>query len=462
MTVLHSELAFPGLGTRAIRAKHRTLRASRPLGTIADPMVTAIFALGLGISLGLTAMSLMPFEAHTTSVIYAVQAVAAVTGTYLTLVLLLLIARIPILDRTLGHDGVVRAHKTLGPWAVWLIALHVLLVVPLPVVGAQWPAQMWQLVTSDIWVALAALGTLLLLAVGISSWRRLRSRIARSTWWSIHLYAYVAIALAFGHQILSGGPFTSGWARLWWMSLYVIVFTSILTWRVIVPAVRNHQMQLRVHAVVQESTDTSSVWISGHGINRLGAQAGQFITVRFWEKGLFWEGHPYSLSAPPRPDMLRITVKALGDASSATQSIQPGTRVFIEGPHGIMTARAQRHSHALLIAGGVGIAPMRALAESLAANHYVDLVVRSRTWDDLALREELRQLSESPTVTVHFLIGSRQQHPMNAELINPLVSHFDGSDIYACGPRSMMDDVIDATRRLKIPRERVHIDSFDM
>ncbi|MDY5584500.1 MAG: hypothetical protein SPG61_01725 [Arcanobacterium sp.] len=79
------------------------------------------------------------------NVLYAIQAFAAVAGTHLTLVLLLLIARIPILDHTLGHDGLVHVHRKLVPWVVWLIALHVFLVVPLPTLGAQWPAQQMQL-----------------------------------------------------------------------------------------------------------------------------------------------------------------------------------------------------------------------------------------------------------------------------------------------------------------------------
>lgn len=443
-----------------------TTRRQLALGSVADPLLTALLALTLGISLGFAALAVFPMELTAVNVVYAVQAFSAIAGAHLTLVLLLLVARIPALDRTLGHDGLVRAHRTLGPWAVWLIAVHVLLVVPLPVLGTQWPVQLWAMITSSTWYLLAALATLMFLAVGLTSWHRMRNRMKRGTWWSIHLYAYIGIALAFGHQVIGAGPFISGVARLWWISLYAVVVLAIVLWRVAVPLVQNQQLKLIVDAVVPETADTVSIWLRGESeaMARLNAQAGQFVNVRFWQRGLLWEAHPFSLSAPAFPNHLRLTVKNLGDASAAMQQLPVGTRAFIEGPYGITTSAAQRCNHALLVAGGIGIAPMRALAESLSNTPglKVDLVVRARTWEELALHDELAKLNARQNVQVYFLIGSRLEHPIDHYLLDSFLTSTTSTDIYACGPEELLADLRTAAQTCGIPSSYVHIDSFEM
>src|SRR6266702_7264712 len=105
----------------------------------------------------------------------------------------------------------------------------------------------------------------------------------------------------------------------------------------------------------------------GRHVEELNAEAGQFFRWRFLARGLWWASSPYSLSAPPRRDRLRITVKAAGDHSHALRRLKPGTRVIAEGPYGAMTGAARSRSKVLLIAGGVGITPLRALLESLPA-----------------------------------------------------------------------------------------------
>src|SRR5437762_1028493 len=81
----------------------------------------------------------------------------------------------------------------------------------------------------------------------------------------------------------------------------------------------------------------------------------------------WWHGHPFSLSSAPNGEWLRITVKALGDGTRSLQRLAVGTRVLVEGPYGVLTGARRRRRRILLIAGGIGIAPLRALVESLPA-----------------------------------------------------------------------------------------------
>ena len=106
---------------------------------------------------------------------------------------------------------------------------------------------------------------------------------------------------------------------------------------------------------------------------------GQFLQWRFLRRGLWWQAHPYSLSAAPSGRHLRITVKDLGDHSRALARLRPGTRVAIEGPYGAFTAGARRGDRVLLIGAGVGITPIRALLQELPRGTDVVVVLRAST-----------------------------------------------------------------------------------
>ena len=166
------------------------------------------------------------------------------------------------------------------------------------------------------------------------------------------------------------------------------------------------QYPLRVAGVTRENTDIVSVYISGRSIGRLRAESGQFFRWRFLTRDLWWAANPYSLSAAPRPNMLRITVKMSGEHSRALLNLAPGTRVFAEGPYGGLTRDRRRRRKVLLIAGGVGITPLRALFESLPGRPGdVTLLYRARSEGDLVLRAEIDAIARDRGSRVHYLMG---------------------------------------------------------
>jgi ferredoxin-NADP reductase len=137
----------------------------------------------------------------------------------------------------------------------------------------------------------------------------------------------------------------------------------VLVFRLGLPGWRSAYHRLRVLAVVPEAPGVVSVLIRGHRLDRLPARAGQFFLWRFLDGPGWTRANPYSLSAQPSRDQLRLTVQAVGDGSNRVSRLKPGTRVLIEGPYGALTSERRRNRRVLLIAAGVGITPMRALLE---------------------------------------------------------------------------------------------------
>ena len=220
-------------------------------------------------------------------------------------------------------------------------------------------------------------------------------------------------------------------------------------------------MGLRVDRVVRESDDTISIWIAGTGLKRLRAKGGQFFSWRFMAPGLWWHSHPFSVSASPQPDMLRITIRDLGDTSRALSQIAAGTKVIAEGPYGVFTADARHGEHVLLIAGGVGITPIRAVLEELPEQTDVHLIYRVPDRKSLVLWEELDQIASTrPHTTVRYLVGSRREHPVDARTLAQMVPQVSRRDWYVCGPQPLVNAVRTAAEVLGVPKERVHHEEF--
>ncbi|MFZ0323570.1 MAG: ferredoxin reductase family protein [Actinomycetes bacterium] len=389
---------------------------------------------------------------------------AAVAGTYLCLVLLVLISRLPWLEREAGHDRMVAWHRAAAPWALLLVGAHVVLTTVGYSQGAGINpfAEAWRLVTSYPWMMPAALASAAMVTLGVVSWRPIRARMSYETWWVAHLYFYLAVVLAFGHQVNTGLLFTShAVLRAGWIAMYLAVGTTILVCRVVIPLRRSLRHGLRVSHVVREAPGVVSVYIDGRDIARMNVSGGQFFQWRFLTRHWWWQAHPYSLSAVPTGDQLRITVKHLGDQSGDLERfLRPGTRVLAEGPYGTFTASSRSSDRIAAFAAGVGITPIRAMLDDLPASSDVTVLYRVSSLDEVALRGELVALTAACGWGLVFLDGSRDQHPITLNYLTRHVPDLAERDVYVCGPRSYADAVVAAARTAHVPAERIHCESF--
>jgi predicted ferric reductase len=387
----------------------------------------------------------------------------ALLGTYGALLVVLLVARVPWLERSVGYDRMVAYHRRLGPAVLVLVAAHVVLVT-VGYAADQVPLveQLWLFLTTYTWMLPAFVGFVLMLMAGVTSWRVARRRMKYETWWVTHLYLYLAIALAFLHQVLFGQQFAAhDWARWTWIGMYAVTFGSLIAFRVCLPIARSLRHDLRVHAVVRESDDTISVWLRGRDLDSLRIRGGQFFGWRFLTRQLWWDSHPYSLSAGADPRYLRITVKDLGDHSRSLARLRPGTRVVAEGPYGVFTADRRHSERVVLLAGGTGIAPIRALLDDLPTTVRIDLLFRAPRTEALVLRKEIEAIAaKRRRLHVRYLVGHRRDFPIDARTLLHLVPDIVTTDIYVCGPRQLTDAVHAAAEVLGIPARHVHDEAF--
>lgn len=403
------------------------------------------------------------------AILTAIGQLAGLYAAYLALIQLVLMSRSPWLDQVFGMDRLAWAHRWLGFATVWLIVAHGIFIVLGYAAGDARSIldEAWTLVTTYEWVLPATIGGVLFILVGISSVRAARRSLSYEAWFLLHLLAYLAIALGFLHQLFVGADFMHDWlARAYWIALFVLAFALIVAFRFGAPIVLNIRHRFRVARVVREGPGLTSIYISGRDLHALPVRSGQYFVWRFLDGHSWWHGHPFSLSSAPNGEWLRITVKALGDDTRSLQRLAVGTRVLAEGPYGVLTGLRRRRRRILLIAGGIGIAPLRALVESLpAAPGDMTLLYRAREPKHIVFREELDALARLRGIDVRYLVGRRgsaemPKDPLEPRALRAAVPDIKERDVYLCGPIAMMDRTEATLRRLGLPSRQIHAERF--
>ncbi len=399
----------------------------------------------------------------------AIGQVTGLVGTYAALLQLILMSRMPWLDQAFGMDRLAAAHRWIGFATVWLIAAHGFFIISgyATSEGASFLGETWTILTTFDFVALATFGFGLFLVVGVTSMRAARRALNYELWFVLHLLGYLAIAFGFLHQLLVGADFIHDpLARVYWTSLYVLTFGLLLVYRVIGPIRMNARHRFKVARVVAEGDGVVSIYITGRDLDQLPLRSGQYFVWRFLDGPRWWSGHPFSISSAPNGAWIRTTVKALGDDTRRYQRLAIGTPVLLEGPYGALTGVRRTRRRVTLIAGGIGVTPLRALIEALPGKPGdLTLLYRARHRKHVIFRTELDVLAERRGINVHYLVGRRgsvdlPDDPLDSFGLASLVPDIADHDVYVCGPNEMMDRLAETLHDLGVPRSRIHLERF--
>jgi predicted ferric reductase len=396
--------------------------------------------------------------------------VARITGllsAYLALIQVVLLARVPALERLVGFDRLSVWHRWNGHACLDLVLAHVVFSVWGYALLDKYsiPKEISTMLGGGIYPGMitATVGTVLLILVVATSIVIVRRRLPYEWWHAVHTLAYAGIALAWFHQIPTGNELVlDRVAADYWRSLYIATLAALLIFRFGAPLVAAVRHRLRVAAIVDEGPGVVSLWITGRGLDALRARSGQFFLWRFLTRGYWLQAHPYSLSAAPDGRSLRITVKALGDHSTRMREIPIGTRVVAEGPFGVFTEATRRNEKVLLIAGGIGITPVRALMEQMRGD--VIVLYRVVSHDDVVFEAELEELVETSCAQLHYVVGDHltdegRNHLSPAHL-RELVPDIAERDVYVCGPPGLTDVVARHVREAGVKRRHIHAERF--
>lgn len=217
------------------------------------------------------------------SILSAVDRLTALVATNLLLIDILLVARLPWLDHYYGHDKVTLAHKKLGKPILYLVLAHFISSVWQYAIseGKNVIDEFFAMITSVGDLLTATFALVLMILVVVTSLNFARRAVSYEAWYLIHIFAYAAVLFAIPHQFSTGTDIAGKpVAQAYWITLYLFVLANIVWYRIATPIVRAIRSNLRVANVVRESSDTTSVYLTGRNVAGFGGEAGQFYLLR--------------------------------------------------------------------------------------------------------------------------------------------------------------------------------------
>ncbi|MFM9038090.1 MAG: ferric reductase-like transmembrane domain-containing protein [Actinomycetota bacterium] len=391
------------------------------------------------------------------------NSITALSGLYtsaIALMALVLVARPKAVERRFGLDRMFVWHRILGDSMGLLLAVHVAAAM------VAWSSDggvvnaLIDLTGRTPYMAMATIGAALIGVVTVSSLKAVRQRLAYETWYFVHLLAYVGMAISFGHEIYLGSDLANdNVARSFWVGIHVLVVASLVVgrWgRSFVAFVR----PLKVSRITRVNHDTVDVELTGRGLRHREGDAGQFCFVRPLTSDLWWQSHPFSMSAAPRTNRVRFTIKDRGDATRSIAQLKPGTRVMVEGPFGVATPDVLDGAKSLFVVGGVGVAPVLAILETLGPDHEPIVLYRAHSEKDLVHLDELRFAAERLGGRLLTLVGPTAklavQDPFSARVLTAAIPDVAERAVVMCGPDRLLHAARAGLRAAGVPKNRIH------
>ncbi len=258
-----------------------------------------------------------------------------------------------------------------------------------------------------------------------------------------------------------------------WSGLGVLWLGSLLHVRLVRPwALARRPYQ--VTAVERVGTRTWTVRVAGKRGEVLRFQPGQFAWLTLRAGPFAGAEHPFSFSGSAEEHSeLSFTIKELGDFTGTIGSVRVGETAYVDGPYGAFTP--DRYPEApgwVLIAGGVGIAPMMSILRTFADRgdrRPVLLVCANRADASRLFVAELQALERRLALTVVPVleeppdgwVGERGRVTVDV-LRRAWPDGATARECFLCGPVPMTRAVSRALRELGMPGGNIHVELFDM
>ncbi len=393
------------------------------------------------------------------------ESLGALTGLLATSVALIGIAfaaRTHRFERAIGLDRALLWHRWMGETAALLLVAHIVTTVIAYASLTSLRDAIVELTGEEQYMAMATVGALGMLLITVLSLGFIRRHLAYETWFFIHLLVYASLALAFAHEIYLGSDLAfDPLARAFWIAVSVIVLLIVIIsrWGKVI---RSIARPLTVLSVTPLNDVAAAIELGGRNVSDLRAAAGQFALLRPLTSRLVWQPHPYSISAAPRVDRIRFTVKALGGASELMTRLPVGTKVAVEGPYGTKIYEELRGEKLLLIAGGVGIGPIRSLLEDFEPDAEPIVIYRARRAEEIVHYDELVSLAETRNGRIIPVIGRtsdlQEGNPFHPDVMRKLVPDVAQRVAVVCGSQPMIRAAFHCLRSCGIDEDDIHFE----
>ncbi|MBC7460896.1 MAG: ferric reductase-like transmembrane domain-containing protein [Thermoleophilia bacterium] len=377
-------------------------------------------------------------------------------------------SRAPQFTSTFGIGPLLRLHRLMGYGVLLLLAIHIgVFVVHDPKQFVSWLLPIHGPFKAQAgWVAAVALVAI----AATSTWRR-KLRLSYEHWRLVHILLGIALVVGGAtHALL-----VSWYSAIDALRGYIVIgmavgLVALLYLRIGRPFAALGQPYLLV-GVDRERGDAVTLRLEAQGHAGVPFLPGQFAWLRLNGRAFALTEHPFSYASsssdPARPT---FTIKQLGDFTSRAHELQPGSMIFLDGPHGAYEP-VLPDAGFVLVVGGIGITPAMSIIRTCADlqdPRPVQLIYGARTWEDITFREEIEALHQRGALEVIYVLSNPEPGWtgrtgfVNGEVLaQVLPADAVHRNFVVCGPPVMIDGVLKSLHELQIPPALVYADRFD-
>lgn len=219
-------------------------------------------------------------------------------------------------------------------------------------------------------------------------------------------------------------------------------------------------MQLKVLENRLETKDCCSLILEKP--DQFSFYPGQYLDIELPVNDPLGTTRIFSLSSSPSENFVMMTVKkTTSPFNKKLQKLKPGETISSSHPAG--TVVIDDSSPAILMAGGVGIAPHRSIIKWLV-DQKKDLpitLIYSNSDEDFIFKKELEQWAkEYPSLKIHFVVTSIDGR-LTEEKLKKILPNNSELIYYLAGPPKMVDDFENILLSLGIDETSIRTDRFD-
>jgi predicted ferric reductase len=381
-----------------------------------------------------------------------------------------LCARFKAAAAPFGMDAVVQFHREISYVALALVLAHPILLF-IDNSDTLDALKVWDATAGQRFAVASTVALLALLATSV--WRQ-RIRLSYEVWQILHsILAVVIVAAALTHAILVGYYLNTGWKVGLWI-VYSAALVWLLVWVRLVKPLSQYRKPWKVVRVQPERDSTWTLVVAPDGHDGFTFLPGQYAWITVNRSPFTITNHPFSFSssAERAPGEILLSIKERGDFTRSIKDVPPGARVYLDGPHGVLSCDRYQGPGYVFIGGRVGVTPLLSMLRTLADRgdrRPCTLILASADVDSIAFREDLDELAGLLDLNVVHVL----RHPppdwtgetgyVTAETLE---RHLPESraryQYFVCGTAVFMDEMEHALVGVGVPFVNVHTERFDM
>ena len=397
----------------------------------------------------------------------------AMVGFSMLLVEFVLSGRFQWVSGGIGIDVTMRFHQLIARGLAIFILIHPFLY-SLPMSNPRpWDATgELTLTLSGAPLVSALLAWLLLALLVLTAIFRQEIAYRYEIWRLSHGLGAGLIALLTLYHVLDGGRYSNDTTlAAFWLVMVVLALFTLLQVYVISPLIQLRH-PYRVVSVKSIGLKTWEVIIESEQKPGISFEAGQFVWLTMGRSPFAITEHPFSMSSCPA-DAPRVSfaIKETGDFTRTIGSIQSGTPVYLDGPHGNLIVHRKSGAGIAFIAGGVGLAPIMSILRQLRQerdSRPLKLIYGNRIADQIIYNSELTDMQADLNLEIHHVLSEPPQGWTGAvglideSLLDKLLDPANRETWLnvVCGPAPMIVSVEICLDRLGVPRHLLLSEKF--